>query len=440
MDVRERFEQAESGFSAPPPRDAREVFRRGRQRRQRRIGALSAVTALVATLAVVIGIGSGPGPQLPEIGDRPDTTAPTEQGPVADADAGVEIQELDLAAPVPLRVLAARFNNPSLALIDLDSRELRQIRAGTHGLAGDALGGGLILADGTVVIWQDDTVRAFADGLGRATFEHVPDTLINPPGAAPSLRVVPSVDGDALWVVQIGSCCPDAVDGRAELVDLASGEVLQVAELPPSTFPVAATPDGLLLNTRRSTETPAGFVDEPGSQRTLLLGGEGTVSEFVPGAAVAVSGSTALIELCEPGPPRGGCELDLVDTRTSVRRRVERPVAGAWGSASGPVVTGEHTPWSTTAPDGRILATIDLQEQLEPKPSESHLVIIDPEQGDATVAASFDGPAPPATWDRDGRHIVLVDGPNLTILDPAADTTSVLRDLLPSDHHAIAVG
>lgn len=631
MDVRERFQQAESGFPSPPPRDPREVFRRGRRRRHRRISALGGGTALATMLAVVIGVEFGPEQQLPEIVNQPDATAPGEQAPVAgavdahwpielvyqrpggrherfrgnswrdwslevrtagefqlvdrehpsvafdteggefsdrdldmedftrapgphligdwrnttglidrsvvpieqipggpelideiglsadqvegyitpnitgcseplaacipegqagargiahlptgfplyaeearsgersnvwieaisirwadadiepvpidtaqpdDAAAEVEIEPLDISTPVALRLLAGRFNDPSLAVIDLEAGELRRIRAGTRGLSRDALGGGLILADGTVVIWQNDTVRAFTADLSSATLEYVPETLLNPPGTAPSLRVLPSPNGDALWVVQVGSCCPDASDGRAELVDLATGEVLDMVDLPPRTFPAATTPDGLLLNTERFVETSEGFVDEPGSQRTLLLSGDGTLTELVPGRAVGVSGNDALIEVCDQ-QPESGCELDLIDIQTGERRRLERPVPGTWATASGPAVPGEHTPWSTTAPDGRILATINVHDEGGQQPSESHLVIIDPEQPSTTIAASFDGPTPPAAWDRQGRHIVLIDRQNVTILDPTADTTSVLPDLVPDNHHGIAIG
>ena len=85
MDVRERFEQAQTGFPLPPPQDAREVFRRGRRRRRRRVASVTGATAVVTVLAVVIGIGSGPDPELPEIAERPDATAPTEQAPQAGA-------------------------------------------------------------------------------------------------------------------------------------------------------------------------------------------------------------------------------------------------------------------------------------------------------------------------------------------------------------------
>jgi hypothetical protein len=56
-----------------------------------------------------------------------------------------------------------------------------------------------------------------------------------------------------------------------------------------------------------------------------------------------------------------------------------------------------------------MLATVSVQGEGGQQPSESHLVIIDPEQPSTTIVANFDGTAPPAAWDREGRQIVLID-------------------------------
>lgn len=74
-----------------------------------------------------------------------------------------------------------------------------------HGLPGDAIDGAMLMSDGTVVVWQDSTVRAFAEGLGNPPLVHTPDALINPPAYAPSVRLLPTADERAMWVVQIGA-------------------------------------------------------------------------------------------------------------------------------------------------------------------------------------------------------------------------------------------
>lgn len=129
------------------------------------------------------------------------------------------------------------------------------------------------------------------------------------------------------------------------------------------------------------------------------------------------SGDTAAILTCEAHERRRDCELDLVEVSTGQRRGVQAPVEGTWTSVTGPVVPTDTPPWNATAPDGRILAGLGVREGLEPKPSESYLVAIDPADDSVTELRSFDGPLHPAAWDQRGKYVVLADSSQLIVVE-----------------------
>lgn len=83
MDVREKFEQAQDGFP-PPPRDAREVFRRGRRRRSRKI-ALAGGAGVVAVSVGMVTLPSESPLEAPPIAGQPGANASAELAPDAGA-------------------------------------------------------------------------------------------------------------------------------------------------------------------------------------------------------------------------------------------------------------------------------------------------------------------------------------------------------------------
>jgi hypothetical protein len=60
-------------------------------------------------------------------------------------------------------------------------------------------------------------------------------------------------------------------------------------ELDPTTFPVAATDSGLLLNTQEWFDTGDGFTVELGSESALHLAADGTTTRIGSGRAIASS-------------------------------------------------------------------------------------------------------------------------------------------------------
>lgn len=422
-----------------------------RRRATRHAGTVAAAAVLVAVAVVVLPqqLGGLDRPTIDPVAPTEEPEPPEQQTPTEEPGAtdersdDVEVRDLDVE--VPVRVLAARFNNPSLATFDLDDGRVEHYPPGSHGLSSDAISGALVTPDGAIVVWQDDTVRVFTDQLDEPSLTYTPDEMINPAGAAPSLRVLPTSDGRALWVVQIGACCPDDVDGSgglAELVDLETGQAKTTVELPPGTFPAAHLGEDLLLNTEgyrvADPQDDDVWVDDPGSLRVLRLAPDGQLGDLSDGHAVATSDHTALIRACSIGTTGDGCDLDLLDTTTGQRRPIDPDSHRSLDTAAGPAVPGDFTPWDVVAPDGRILTT--TQDTSGDEPASSRLLVLDPDTAEVTEIAHFDGPPPPAAWDRDGRYIVLADGRDLTIIDPTNGTTINLDDIVPQDHHIVGIG
>lgn len=424
------------GATGPSP-DMEPLHRRRSQRRVRAVAG-AGVLAVVALIALPQLLGGPAGPTI-------DPVAPTEEpAPPDEPLDGSEVGELDLDIAVPVRLLAVRFNNPSLATFDLDTGRVEHYPPGSHGLSGDAISGALVTPDGAVVVWQDDTIRMFTDRLDEPDFAYTPDEMIKPAGSAPAFRVLPTADGQALWVVQIGSCCSDEVDGLAELVDLQTGELRTSVELPPNAFPAASLGEDLLLNTEdlrlAGSDSDAGWVTDPESLRVLRLTPDGQLSDLSDGHAVASSAHTALIRSCRMGNTGDGCDLDLLDTTTGERHPVAPASEGSLGTAAGPAVPGDFTPWDVVAPDGRILVTSATHDGIGNKADASRLLVLDPDTAELTEIARYDGPTPPAAWDRAGRYIVVADDRHLTIIDPDDGATISLDDVVPDDHYVVGIG
>ena len=423
--------------SVGPPPDLAQLRSRRTRRRAGTLAATAVVLVVVALVAVPQLLGGLDGPTIDPVAPGEDPTLPDEP-----AD-GVEVHDLELGVAVPVRLLAVRFNNPSLATFDLDIGQAAVYPPGSHGLSGDAISGAWVAADGMIVVWQDDTVRVFPDRLDESSFVYASERMLDTPGAAPALRVLPTGDDRTLWVVQVGPCCPDAIDGLAELVDVQTGQVRSAVELPPQTFPVALLGDDLLLNTeafRPDGDPDGGWVAGPDSVRTLRLTPDGQLHELTDGHALATAGPTVLIRTCPTQSIAADCDLDLLDTATGQRRPVDAPDDTTLDTAAGPAVPGDVTPWNVVAPDGRMLITLATNDTPATPPTSSRLAILDPDTGDITEIARYDGAAPPAAWDRQGRHVVLADDRDLTIVDPTTGTTITLNGAIPDDHHVVGIG
>ena len=419
---------------SPPPLAL--LRRRHRQRVAAR--ALVSVLALVGLVLVTLRVLPGPGVTIDPFAP-PDPTAP----PTMPNDLGApSITPIDLPDPVDLRLLAARFNNPSLAIIDLRAGEARLHAPGHHGLpTQDFVSGAQLLSDGSVAVWQHDTLTVLPADLGapmlvRRSDEYAHDTR----GA---FRVVPVLDEDALWVAQVGpGHLEDAVEGQVELVDIATGEVRMATVVPPDAFPVAATNGGLVMTTTGGwIDSGDGWIDDPDARVTLLVGDDGSVTSISPGWAIAAGRHVVAIQSCEGATGGTGCsgDLELLNVATRERTGVERPIEGDWAAVNTPAVPGDHAPWSATAPNGHLL--VGIAQRVEGGyASHVDLMVIDPTSFTATPISRVDGKGPwPARWDQQGKHIVIADDRDLILIDVEAGTSTTLMNVIPEDHWVIAM-
>lgn len=419
-----------------PERPSVAVLRRRHAGRRVARATAAASVVVVAVVAVSWPISGPDGPTIDPV-TPPDVEAPDgPDEPDRPALDDPEVVPLDIDEPVPLEVLAVRFNRPSFAAVDLPQGETVVYPPGAHGLPGDAIGGATILRDGTVVVWQDGTVRAMADGLAEPTLVHTPDPLLRPPDMAPSVFVVPDADERGLWVVQPGT----RDGGLAELVDLATGRVEVAAELPPSSFPAGATSAGVVVTAWPDGNGSAGRHEDA---EVVVVGRDRTVTHLADGEALAAGDDHVLVRTCvEPGTG-DRCHvdvLDVVDVTTGDRQVVERPATGSWGRATRPIPPGYLSPWIAAAPDGRFLVAV--VEPREGYSARTVLVTVDPADAGTEILHELVGDPVAAAWDREGEHVVITQGfdRDLVVLDPATGETMRVEDVVPEDHLVVGMG
>lgn len=432
-----------------PSGDAFERLVRGRSRRirRRRVGAafvgltMAAVGVAGATLALG---GFGAEEPAPAENPSPIVTGSRTSADPSPAD-GPTVEPLALPEEVPLKVLAVRTYPPppSFVLIDLRARTRTLSEAEDHGLPGHSIDGAVITGRGETIVWQNGVARVLSVGSSR---EIGPHPVRQIPEAAPALRVVPTPDGGAAWLVQVGiDCCGIELPTLISLVDIVDGTVLLSASVDGKAIPEGATEDGLVLNTDELVETKGGWVTEPGSERIILLAEDGETTELAVGQAVGVGPDTILRLECANG--HRDCDLHVTSAIDGDDRLVEPPIPGQWRSVSGPFVPSDTMPLNVVSPDGsRALISIGQDLDVNGTPARSTLVQVDLEDGSTWPLWSFDGGPPGATWSRDGRWIVLMKGSNITLRGAPGEggfgleDVFVLEGVVPDDHYVFAAG
>jgi hypothetical protein len=357
------------------------------------------------------------------------------------------VSALPLATPIPIRILAVRFNNPSLAVLDFEARTMTVYPPRAHAVPLDAVDGAVMTPNRELIIWTQGIARLFEDSLNSMDLELRPDPLREISGIAPSLRVIPSPDGDVVWLVQPGGgCCPPSYPSLIELIELPSGRRLASFEADPGTFPVAATDTGLVLNAEGLVDTGDGWVTEPGSERVIHLLKDGSTVEIGGGRAFAANSDRIVLWACPGDSP--GCvlhrtnELVLAGADGIDRVTIPKPAPGTWLWVGGPGGPSDAMPLQTITPDGStLLFAIGDALDVNGTPETSTLYGIHLETTETTAIAHFQGRPPLATWSRDGQWIILVDIRDLTVIsrtDPS--NTYSLPGVVPEDHWVVAAG
>jgi hypothetical protein len=352
---------------------------------------------------------------------------------------GVEVE-----GSVPLRVLAVRPNNPSLAVIDLEAGTVTAYPPWVHALPGDAVDGAVITPRRDTIIWMQGTARLFTHRLNKVDRRLRPDPLRQIPGVAPSLYVVPAVDGGAVWLVQPGLdryWDGDVYPTLVERVALDTGRRTLAIDLDPNSFPVGATGSGLVLNTRELVDSGDGWESEPGSQRVVHVSDDGTLQEVGTGSAFAASPSHIVRFVCPPA--NGRCDLHVSAADGSDDQRIPRPRDGRWYDVGGPTIPSDAMPVATVSPDGsRVLVAIGRDLDVNGKPNRSTLFAVSLLDGSAEELIGGDGMLQLATWSHDGHWVALIDRRDIRLVnldDPQAPPLTV-RDVIPPEHFPSAAG
>ena len=351
------------------------------------------------------------------------------------------VTALSVDQSIPLRVLAVRPNNPSLAVIDLEEGTVTVYPPGVHALPLDATGGAVMTPRRQLIVWTSGVARLFSGSLDRVDEELGPNPPRSISGIAPSLRVVPTPAGDKAWLVQPGiGYGTETHPTLIELVEIPRGRRLLSIEADANAFPVAATGNGLVLNTERLTDTGDGWVTEPGSEHVLHLQEGGGMSGVGPGRAIATSSTVIVRLVC--ASDGSGCELRLSNLDGSEKRIVPKPVDGEWGGVGGPGIPSEAMPLQTVSREGiEVLMAIGQDFDVNGKPAQSALLAVRLEDGATRTLTEFEGPTPLATWSHDGAWVALLDRDDIELVDATdPERTISLRDVIPHDHFPLAAG
>lgn len=423
------------------------------ERTRDRPGWLRSASFGTAALVVVAAVGAltwNPPSNSADggAGSPPSTAAATTPQPSTSLGApalgeaqGPLVSPLDVEMRVPLRILSVDPIRSSLAMIDLEHGITTRYPPLTHPVSAFTVDGAVMTAAGETLIWAQGRVWRFVGSLDRADGVLRPAEVADVPGIAPSLAVVPAPGSSEVWLVQSGwDCCGRTSHPTvAELVDVATGEQVLRAELDPKSSPIGAMAEGLLVNNATLVETTDGWVTEPGSEVVRQVSRTGAVSTVVTGNAITATSSMLVRLVCDAA--EADCDLLLSDSNGGNQLTVDRPTPGGWYRIGGPAIPTESAPLPTISPDGSgMLIATDLGGGDEGSRNLA-LWVVDLADGTTHRVATLEAPMPVATWSRDGRWIVVIDGLDLLLIDaddPA--TTLAIRGAIPEDHFPLAAG
>ncbi len=413
-----------------------------RRARRRQSGFLALLFVFAVTIVVFGAVMFWP------VDEQPDLAAPVPVAPsttLVTSEGSPIVSSLPVDRSLPLTIVAVRPNNPSFVVLDFEESTSTLYGPSVHSLPGDATDGVAITPDRDTIIWSNGRAHLFISGLDEPGLP-----LGSPPreisGLAPGLRVVPTPDGERVWLVQPGVGYGDNdFPTLIELVELESGEVLLTTASDPNSFPVGATSSGLVLGTHSWLDTGDGFVVEAGSEVVLHVDESGNERVIGPGIPIAASPSSILMLVCSSDDAecdRGG-ELTTFDHDGNPGLIVERPAGGVWQTVGGPAIPSESMPLPAVSPDGaKLVMSIGVDPDENGVPTSSRLVVIDLATGSTREVAAFDDVGfPLATWSGDGEWIVLIDGNDLQLVDAEEPATTLdLPDAFPIDHFALSAG
>ncbi len=321
----------------------------------------------------------------------------------------VPTSSFTLPQPIGLELVAVDFHERSVAVVDFMTGTVHQYERGEyqapHDTIDGASGGG-----GYIHLWADGTVYSYWP-LTSPPIVYQPSRLRRPFQAAPTLTVVPAVDGQYVWLVQGGFAEEPTL---LELVNLFDGEVVRImsTELAGTWHPMGATSEGLVMISHEPVPL------------TRLVGVDGDVIAEEPGLAVSVGSTGTLIHR-----PDGS----LVMTSASLGLgSVVEAEADRWFSVGGPMAPTISPPVRTG--NQRFL----VGRAIAPMMGDEELVLVDADS--VTGIYQFGRVARMVSWSRDEAWIVVVEGRSVTLISAEGGDILPLGDLIPDSHHVLTAG
>jgi len=312
------------------------------------------------------------------------------------------VDRFSLVSPIGLELIAVSPNGRSVAVIDFVSGTVHQYPAtsyqGPSGAISGASGGG-----GFTHLWSNGTIYSSYAGITRQPIVYQPDPLIEEPGIASSLRVLPSPDGERTWLIQ-----PGGTTTQIELVNLVEERLTRLsnATIAGTWLPAGATIEGVVLVRQDKTST-------------VLVSPSGEIVNEQQGAAISVGWQGAAIL-------RPDGSLITTDASLGAAVSVDKITNGEWGSVGGPVIPTDSPPLRT----GTDKYLVRLADQL----------VVVTSSGSASTLHDIGPGQTGASWSRAGDWIVVIQSADLTLVPANGDEPILLGPLVPDDHWVLSAG
>jgi hypothetical protein len=316
--------------------------------------------------------------------------------------------------PIGLELIAVNPSARSVAVVDFVTGTVHRYGPGQYEAPAEAIdgasGGG-----GFTHLWASGTVSTYW-ALDSEPLVYRPDPLRAVPGMASTLQVLPAPDEDHTWLVQSGF---DGEPTLIELVKVVDFELVRQmsATIEGSWKPAGTTVEGLILTS-----------DLP-DPRTSLVSTNGTVEAELDGTALSVGWNGASIL-------RPDGSLIVTDASLGGLIQVEKPSAGVWVSAGGPVVPAISPPVRTGQDDYLLMLADDADKGTV---GAGNLVVVDA-AGRATAIHELSPGSHLASWSRAGDWVVVVEDSAVELVSVADGSTTQLGDLIPESYWVLTAG
>lgn len=274
-----------------------------------------------------------------------------------------------------------------------------------------ASGGG-----GFIHLWADGTIYSYPGRVTDTPLIYEPEPLTRLEGIASTLRVVPTLGGERVWLVQDGVGFGPTI---LELIDLIEAQLARLGsfEIAGSWQPVGSTNEGLVLNSNE------------GDPRVILVGFDGSVLAEVDGEALSV-GWNAVAVVGSNGV------LRVTDGRLELLSEVTEPGPGVWVSVGGPAIPADAPPIITGSEELLVALASDAGKGAN---SAGQLVVVN-RDGSARAVYAFGEGSHLASWSRAADWIVVVEGSNVTLVPTDGGDPIDIGDIIPADNWVLTAG